>query len=97
MDRQTAAAETGQQLILADRLLLVLQWWLRDVWLLACTVGRELLSFPSLAGAAEKVGTRIAPGDALRNIEVLEQMQRLLRSNVQEALALEVGLLKLKL
>ena len=33
----------------------------------------------------------------LQNIEVLEQTQRLLGSNVQEALALEVGLLKLKL
>jgi DNA polymerase III subunit delta' len=78
-------------------LLLGLQWWLRDIWIQAHSLGQELLSFPGLAAAAQAVGKRISASDALENIEVLEQTQRLLGSNVQEALALEVGLLKLRL
>ena len=47
--------------------------------------------------ATQTVAKRISPADAAANLEVVEQMQRLLGSNVQEALALEVGFLKLKL
>jgi len=43
------------------------------------------------------VAKRISPNEALENVQVVEQTQRLLHTNVQEALALEVGLLKLKL
>jgi DNA polymerase-3 subunit delta' len=91
-----AAIEAEYRKRRAD-LLLALQWWLRDIWLQALAHGQELLSFPALARAAQSVAGRISPKDALENIEVLEQTQRLLGSNVQEALALEVGLLKLKL
>ena len=37
------------------------------------------------------------PDQARENLEILERTQRLLYTNVQEALALEVGLLQLKL
>jgi hypothetical protein len=37
----------------------------------------------------------MSPRQALENVQTLEQTQRLLHTNVQEALALEVGLLKL--
>lgn len=77
-------------------LLLGLQWWLRDVWLHTLTSGRELLSFPD-AESTVNVAKRITPSQARDNLRVLEQTQRLLFSNVQEALALEVGLLKLHL
>ena len=40
---------------------------------------------------------RISPKEARENLQVLEQTQRLLHTNVQETLALEVGLLKLNL
>jgi DNA polymerase-3 subunit delta' len=76
--------------------LLVVQWWLRDVWLHTLAGGRELLNFPQLTGAAQVAG-RITGRQALENLRVLEQTQRLLYTNVQEALALEVGLLKLHL
>ncbi len=56
----------------------------------------ELLNFPQIAGA-EAVARRITPRQALENLQILEQTQRLLHTNVQEALALEVGLLKLQL
>ena len=58
--------------------------------------GENLLNFPQMAGA-EAVGEKITPRQALDNLQTLEHTQRLLHTNVQEALALEVGLLKLHL
>lgn len=78
-------------------LLAGLQWWFRDVWLQAQQLGSELFSFPQLATATGAVARRISPSQAIENLQLLERAQRLLFSNVQEALALEVGLLKLKL
>ena len=75
-----------------------LQWWLRDVWLAALRQGRELLHFQEWADTSETVGQRLTPRQALENLQSIEATQRLLETtNVQEALALEVGLLKLKL
>ena len=75
-----------------------LQWWLRDVWLAALRQSRELLHFQDWADTSETVGHRLTPGQALENLQSIEATQRLLETtNVQEALALEVGLLKLKL
>jgi len=56
----------------------------------------DLLRFPELAGS-EQVAQRISSTEALENLQVMEQIQRWLYTNVQEALALEVGLLKLHL
>lgn len=78
-------------------LLLGLQWWLRDVWLRTQHFADEMLSFPDLLNATEAVARRIPPTAALENLGILETTQRLLYTNVQEALTLEVGLLKLKL
>jgi len=83
----------------ADRraeVLLLLQWWLRDVWLHTLAAGEALLHLPQIAGADE-IARRITARQARENLVVLEQTQRLLYTNVQEALALEVGLLKLQL
>ena len=78
-------------------LLAGLQWWFRDVWLQTLAVPADLLSFPQLRKTAAAVAKRISPKEARENLQVLEQTQRLLHTNVQETLALEVGLLKLKL
>jgi DNA polymerase III subunit delta' len=94
-DELAAAIEAEYRRQRAE-LLLLLQWWLRDVWLQALAVGGELLNFPQIAGA-EAVAGKISPRQALENLQTLEQTQRLLHTNVQEALALEVGLLKLHL
>ncbi len=106
-DELAAAIEAEYRRQRADLLLLV-QWWLRDVWLSTLrgstatedgstlAAGSELLSFPEVAGA-EAVARRLTPRRALENLQILEQTQRLLHTNVQEALALEVGLLKLQL
>jgi len=88
----------------------LLQWWLRDVWFetlrterpgLAAGTGsaaseQQLLSFPQLAGT-RRIAGRLSSKEAVENLQILEQLQRWLGTNVQEALALEVGLLKLHL
>ncbi|HSY17183.1 MAG TPA: DNA polymerase III subunit [Candidatus Acidoferrales bacterium] len=79
-----------------SEVLLLVQWWLRDVWLHTLAGGEQLLHLPQIAGADE-VAKRITTRQAQENLSVLEQTQRLLYTNVQEALALEVGLLKLRL
>jgi DNA polymerase-3 subunit delta' len=92
-DELAAAIESEYRRRRAD-LLLLLQWWLRDVWLHSLAVGKDLLNFPKIPGA-EAVARRISPEQALENLQTLEQTRRLLHSNVQEALALEVSFLKL--
>jgi DNA polymerase-3 subunit delta' len=77
-------------------LLMIVQWWLRDVWLRTMAAGHELLSFQQLAGT-DMVAARITPRQAMENLQIMERTQRLLHTNVQEALAVEVGLLKLNL
>lgn len=104
-DELTAAIEAEYRRRRAEVLLLV-QWWLRDVWLSTLrsstatedgrtpAAGGDLLKFPEIPGPAAVAG-RITPQQALDNLQTLDQTQRLLHTNVQEALALEVGLLKL--
>jgi hypothetical protein len=92
-DELTAAIEAEYRRHRADLLLLV-QWWLRDVWLHTLAAGKDLLKFPEISGA-ETVAQRLNSRQALENLQTLDQTQRLLHSNVQEALALEVSLLKL--
>jgi DNA polymerase-3 subunit delta' len=105
-DELAAAIEAEYRRQRAEALLLV-QWWLRDVWLSTLrsstatedgrtlAAGGSLLKFPEISGA-EAVARRITPRQALENLQILEQTQRLLHTNVQEALALEVSLLKLR-
>jgi DNA polymerase-3 subunit delta' len=107
----TAAIEAEYRRQRAD-LLGVLHWWLRDVWLRSLDLtsrktsgslkgdfqnsAGSLYSFPELAATA-RVAQRLSPAEALDNLQILDQLQRWLSGNVQEALALEVGLLKLHL
>jgi len=105
-DELAAAIEAEYRRQRAEVLLLV-QWWLRDVWLSTLrsstatedgrtlAAGGNLLKFPEISGT-EAVARRITPRQALKNLQTLEQTQRLLHTNVQEALALEVSLLKLR-
>jgi DNA polymerase-3 subunit delta' len=92
-DELKASIEAEYRRQRADLLLLV-QWWLRDVWFHTLATGKSLLNFPDIAGP-ETVARRLTPHQAMENLQTLERTQRLLHTNVQEALALEVGLLKL--
>jgi DNA polymerase III, gamma/tau subunits len=94
-DELKAAIEAEYRRQRAD-LLLIVQRWLRDIWLQTVAGANDLLNFPELTNG-RKVAQRISPAQALDNLQVIEATQRLLHTNVQEALALEVGLLKLNL
>jgi hypothetical protein len=103
-DELTASIEAEYRRQRTD-LLAIVQRWLRDVWLLSLETRNskpetpntsELLNFPQLAGPP-RIAKRITANDAMENLQIIESIQRLLHTNVQEALALEVGLLKLHL
>ncbi len=95
-DELAAAIEAEYRRQRTD-VLACLQWWLRDIWLCALNAGQIHMTFPEFASATQAVARRISTSEALENLRVLEQTQWLLGSNVQESLAIEVGLLKLKL
>jgi DNA polymerase-3 subunit delta' len=78
-------------------LLAGLEAWFRDIWLHTRGLGNSRSLYPDLAPFAELIAKRVTPDRALKNIEIVEETQQLLATNVQEALALEVGFLKLKL
>jgi DNA polymerase-3 subunit delta' len=110
---ELAAAVEAEYRRQRGALLVILQWWLRDVWLQtlssqpgavqeianpaqAISSSADLMYFPQVAGT-QQVARRLTPLLAMENLALLEQLQRRLHTNVQEALALEVGLLKLHL
>ncbi|MCI0535265.1 MAG: DNA polymerase III subunit [Verrucomicrobiales bacterium] len=95
-DELTAAIEAEYRRQRAE-VLGALHWWLRDVWLQTASFGRELMAFPSLVEVSRTVARRLSFEEATENLRVMEDLQQILATNVQEALALEVGLLKLKL
>jgi DNA polymerase III subunit delta' len=96
-DELKAAIESEYRRQRSDWLSLI-HWWLRDVWLHTLSQGQqpESLTFPDLP-QAKKVAARISATDAQGNLQIIEQLQKLLNTNVQEALALEVSLLRLKI
>ncbi len=95
-DECKAAASAEYRLRRAGYLA-ALQGWLRDVWLHSTGVSNELALFPELDYTAEAVAERLSPADAAANLRLMEQTQSTLHTNVQELVALETGLLKLKL
>ncbi len=74
-----------------------LQWWLRDVWLQTLQQDASLFHYPQFRSSTSLIAQRLRPEEAMNNLEEFDRTQRLLTTNVQEALALEVGLLKLRL
>ena len=97
LEDELAAAIEAEYRRQRTELIGALQWWLRDVWLQTFVAGADLLTFPGLAPTGRTVAARLSSSDALSNLEVIDRLQRQLHTNVQEALALEMGLLKLKM
>jgi DNA polymerase III subunit delta' len=99
-EEELAAAIEAEYRRQRSEWLLLLQRWFRDVWVQTLAAGQaggtELLSLPEMP-STRLVAARLSPAQATQNLNILEDLQRLLNTNVQEALALEVGLLKLHL
>ena len=96
-EEELAAAIEAEYRRQRAEVLAAVQWWLRDVWLRKLGADPTLLGFAEFTDTSDQVAARLSERDAMANLLVVEQTQRLLHSNVQEALALEVGLLRLKL
>jgi DNA polymerase-3 subunit delta' len=95
-DELSAAIEAEYRKRRSD-LLNALHGWLRDVWIASNTGTAEISMLPDLADQATNLARRLTPPQALENLKVIEHTRRMLETNVQEALAIEVGLLKLHL
>ena len=78
-----------------NELLVGLEWWFRDIWLKSANMEEGLLGF-SLSEPAGVVAGRLSTPHARENVLVMEQTIGLLNTNVQEALTLEVGFLRLR-
>ena len=89
----TAAVEAEYRVKRGDHLK-ALEWWFRDIWLQSLDADPGLLAFPELAGQTQRRAARVQPGQARQNIAWLEDLQRRLATNAQEALAMEVHFLK---
>src|SRR5262249_41148089 len=95
-EKELTAAIEAEYRRRRSELLSTLQWWFRDIWISTVSPGSNLAQFPQLAGTG-RVAARLNPELGRNNVDVMESLHRLLRTNVQESLALEVGLLKLHL
>jgi hypothetical protein len=96
-EQESSAATEGEYRRQRTELLTSVNWWLRDVWLQTLAPVPELLSLPELADSTRLVAQRLTPIRARMNLPLIDQIQRSLHTNVQEPLALEVGILKLEL
>ncbi len=74
----------------------LVQQWFRDVWLLSQGMHSAELAIPALAAESAAIARKLTPAQARNNLLSLDGLQRLLHTNVQEALALEVGFLRLQ-
>jgi DNA polymerase III subunit delta' len=93
---ELAAAIEAEYRLRRSQLLSLLQSWLRDVWLACQGHDPALFFFPELAPSTNQIAQRLDPASAQSNLSIINRTQRLLYTNVQEALTLEVGLLKLR-
>lgn len=78
-------------------LLQLAEGWFRDVWLCTLDQPADRLLHPPLEPATRSLASRLNPAQALDNLRCLEETQATLHTTVQEALALEVALLRLRL
>lgn len=96
-EEEAKAATEAEYRRRRSQTLRALQWWLRDVWITTLGQPELLLAIPQLASQTRIVASRLNATRALANLDLLERTQALLHTNVQEALALEVALLRLDL
>lgn len=74
-----------------------IQWFLRDIWLLTINPNTNLLNFVDLKKYSMEIAKRVTTRQAMQNLELMEDTQRLMNTNVQETLVLEVAFLRLNL
>ena len=96
-EEEAKAATEAEYRRRRSQTLQALQWWLRDVWITTQAHPPERLAVPELVEETRHAAARLTPPQALANLDLLERTQSLLHTNVQEALALEVAMLRFDL
>lgn len=80
-----------------QELISAIQWLLRDIWLQTLNENLSpLLTFPFFRDKTSKIAKRVSQKEALENLDVIEETQKLLFTNVQESLIFETMLLRIK-
>jgi DNA polymerase-3 subunit delta' len=96
-EEERAAAIEADYRYRRSELVAALQCWFRDVWLRCASHAPSLCFFPDLAPQTDALARGLSVSEAWENIQTFERTHYLLQTNVQEALTLEVCLLKLRL
>jgi DNA polymerase-3 subunit delta' len=78
----------------AGALRMILAWY-RDLLVVVHGGDTDVLNYPERLPVLEQLSARISPGKALRNVEIVETMNRQLESNLPEGLVLSQGFLGL--
>lgn len=95
-DELAAAIEAEYRRRRSDMILL-LQRWMRDLWLCGHAIADPALFYPELADRTKAAADRMGESGAQENLRLLERLHRILETNVQEPLAIEVTCLKMAL
>ena len=96
LEAERQAAIESEYRRLRSGVLELVTYWMRDAWLCSMRVGEDRWRFRGLVSITKGFATARETDGLRRNVERLEALQRLLRTNVQEALAIEVAILGLK-
>lgn len=95
-EAQVAALVEAEYRRERERFLSILLWWLRDLWVATERIGPEAFRVPELAEWTQALARNLSPQQARRNLQEWESALRMLNTNVQEALVLEVALIRLR-
>jgi DNA polymerase III subunit delta' len=96
LEEQAEARIEGEYRAAREQALEELYLWFADVLLCVENASTELWGQPEAADVIRRAAAGLTSGQALRNLEMVEEMRESLTRNITETLALEVGLLKLE-
>ncbi len=95
VEEQFEARVEGEYRAAREQVLEEVYAWFGDVLLQSEQAGREVLALPESAAATAQVAGNLTAEQAHANVDAVEGMREALQRNIAEALALEVGLLKI--
>ncbi|MEI6084821.1 MAG: DNA polymerase III subunit delta' [Verrucomicrobiota bacterium] len=95
LETQCEARIEGEYRAAREQVLEELYSWFGDVWLCVEQAETGLLEHPEHLAVLQAAAADLAPARAAGNLDAIEQIREALTRNINETLALEVGLLKL--
>jgi DNA polymerase-3 subunit delta' len=95
LEDQSAARVEGEYRAAREQVLEELYGWFGDVWLCVEQAAEELWEHPEKAAGVRAAAAGLTPASAAAQVEAIEQIREALTRNINETLAVEVGLLKL--